>query len=475
MMPTAMAKTRSFTYRSQLPVPAAEVFDWHAREGALERLSPPWEPLTVIERTGGLEVGARTVVELPVGPLRRRWVAEHTAHQPGRMFQDTQREGPFRSFVHTHRMIPVGPGQSTLEDAISYELPMGAVGAFFGEAMVTRRLQRGFTYRHAVTRMDIERHARARARHSEPLHVAVTGASGLIGSALVPYLTTGGHRVTRLVRATPSEEGRVRWDPERGELNPDALEGVDAVVHLASASVSDGRWSDAQKKQILDSRVRGTRLIAETLAKMKRPPRVLICASGMNYYGHRGEELLDEASSKGRGFLSDVVEQWEAAAEPARQRGIRVVSLRISMVLTPKGGALQKLLTPFKAGVGGPVGSGTQWMSWISIEDLLGLVEHALVTDSLRGPVNAAAPGAVRNAEWGRTLGKVLRRPSVMPLPAPVVRAAFGQMGEELLLSSVRLEPKAALASGFQFELPELEPALRFLLGRQLESAPAAD
>ncbi len=465
MMKALMAKPQSYVARSQYPVPVSELFAWHERPGAFERLSPPWEDTELVERTGGLEVGARTVVRVPVaGPVKQTLVAEHTAYAPGELFQDTQREGPFHRWVHTHRMRPLGPDRSELEDAIEYELPLGAAGRWAGGRMVRARLERMFAYRHEVTRLDLERHARW--SKGRPLHVAVTGASGLVGSALVPFLQGGGHRVTRLVRSAPKATDEVQWDPDGAGLNPAALEGVDAVVHLASSTVSRWPWTDAVKAEIRDSRVRGTRLIAEALGKMSRPPRVLVCASGISFYGSQGDTPLTEQSPKGEGFLSDVVEAWEAAARPARDRGIRVVSLRIGMVLSPRGGALRALLPVFRAGAGGRVASGTQRTPFISIEDVLGATLFALQTPELSGPVNAVSPVSVTNAEFTRTLAKVLKRPAVLPMPEVAVRRVLGQMGVELLLQSANLAPKALLDAGFTFAQPELEGALRFLLGR---------
>jgi uncharacterized protein len=296
------------------------------------------------------------------------------------------------------------------------------------------------------------------------MRIAVTGSRGLLGSALVPELTAAGHEVVRLVRG-PAGAGELPWDPSR-PLDAAALEGCDAVVHLAGENVSDGRWSAAKKRRIRESRVLGTRTLCAALAASKRPPDVLLSASAVGYYGDRGDALLDEASEPGRGFLAEVCQEWEAACAPAAARGVRVVCLRTGVVLTPKGGALRKLLTPFRLGGGGPIGSGRQWMSWIALDDVLGALRHALLTPSLRGPANLVAPGPVPNAEFARTLGRVLRRPALLPLPAFAVKAALGEMGEALLLASARAQPAQLLRSGYAFRLPDLEGALRHLLGR---------
>ncbi len=306
--------------------------------------------------------------------------------------------------------------------------------------------------------------------------VAVTGASGLIGSALVTGLTSAGHRVVRVVRgagaASVAGQRLARWDPESGALEPSALAGADAVVHLAGESVAGGRWTEAKKRRIRSTRVDVTRRLAEALPRLERPPRLLVSASAVGYYGDRGSEILREDSSPGPGFLAEVCREWEAATDPAARAGIRVVRLRIGMVLSRRGGALGAMLTPFRLGAGGPVGSGVQWVSWIAIDDLVGAILHALATESLAGPVNAVAPEPVTNRELARTLGRVLRRPALLPLPAVAARLLFGQMADELLLASARVEPARLRATGFTFRHARLEDALRHELGRPHRTRP---
>lgn len=298
------------------------------------------------------------------------------------------------------------------------------------------------------------------------MKVLVSGSSGLIGSALVPSLTAGGHSVTRLVRSKLKKgEAEVWWDPLGGTLDATGLDGFDGVVHLAGENIT-GRWTARKKAKIRDSRVKGTELLAQTLAGRAQPPKVMVCASAVGYYGDRGDEILREGSPPGSGFLAQVCTEWEAAAEPARQKGIRVVHLRMGVVLSPDGGALAKMLPPFKMGVGGKVGSGNQYMSWIALDDVVGAIEHALTTEALRGPVNAVAPYPVTNLEFTQALGRVLSRPTVFPMPAGAARLAFGQMADELLLASARVEPARLSASGYRFRYPTLESALRHLLGK---------
>jgi uncharacterized protein (TIGR01777 family) len=298
------------------------------------------------------------------------------------------------------------------------------------------------------------------------MHVLVSGASGFVGSALVPALTAAGHPVTRLVRSTPRPgQAEIPWNPATRSIGTPALEGLDAVVHLAGDNLASGRWSAAKKASIRKSRVQGTALLCEALAQLVRPPKVLLSASAIGYYGDRGAAILREESPPGTGFLAEVCQAWEAATAPAVQRGIRVVYLRFGMVLSAAGGALAKMLTPFRLGIGGVVGTGQQYMSWIALDDALGVIQHALSTETLHGPVNVVAPQAVTNQEFTTTLGTVLRRPTRLPLPAFAARLVFGEMADALLLASTRVAPARLIAAGYTFHHPTLAEALQHLLG----------
>jgi uncharacterized protein len=297
------------------------------------------------------------------------------------------------------------------------------------------------------------------------MNILVSGSTGLVGKALVSSLTRAGHQVTRLVRSQPGPgEKDIQWDPAVGSLDSSRLEGLDGVVHLAGESIAQGRWTAEKKARIRNSRVKGTQLLADALAQRVQQPKTLICASAIGYYGNRGAEILREESSPGSGFLPDVCREWEAATKPAANSGIRVVNLRTGLVLSSAGGALPKMLPPFKLGIGGKLGTGQQYMSWISIDDLVGIIQHALEKSSLSGPVNAVSPHPVTNLEFTKTLGRVLARPTIFPVPAFAVRSMFGQMGEDLLLASARVEPARLAGSGYIFRYPELEGALRHVL-----------
>jgi uncharacterized protein (TIGR01777 family) len=452
-----------FVRRTHLDAPADAVFRWHERPGAFERLTPPWEAVRVVERHGGIADGGRVVLRMGPGPFGVRWVAAHRDYIAGEQFRDEQIAGPFARWVHTHRVEPDGGRGCWLEDRIEYALPCGALGALVGGGYTRRKLARMFRYRHQITGGDVAAHARTGGLGA--MKILVSGASGLIGGTLVPFLSSGGHEVIRLGRGR-KRAGTATWDPDKGTIDREALEGLDAVVHLAGENISTGRWTAQKKARIHDSRVHGTRLLCEALAGLQRPPSVLVAASAIGFYGNRGRDIVDEDSAPGGGFLADVCKEWEAATAPAVARGIRVVNMRFGVVLSGNGGALASMLTPFKIGAGGPIGGGEQYVSWIAIDDAADAILFALTTPSLSGPVNAVAPTPVTNAELTRTLGAILSRPAVLPMPAFAVRLLFGEMGDELLLSSTRVEPHRLRTAGFTFRFPVLEPALRHLLGR---------
>lgn len=453
-----------FVRRVHLPVSAAEVYRWHTRPGAFERLNPPWEPVEIVGRSGGVEDGGRVTLRVPLGPFRKEWVAEHRDCRVGSQFRDVQVRGPFAHWDHLHRLEPDGPAACYLEDRIEYAPPLGPVGRLLGAGLVRDKLERVFAYRHRILMHDLAAHA---AKGARAMNVLITGSSGLVGAALTPFLTTGGHEVTPLVRSAPGAgERAISWDPDAGRVSAAAIEGFDAVVHLAGESIATGRWTVAKKARIRDSRVKGTRLLCETLAGLKRPPKVLVSASAIGYYGSRGEEVLTESSESGSGFLAEVCREWEAATAPALDHGIRVVNLRFGVILSPRGGALAKMLLPFKMGAGGRIGSGRQYVSWIALDDVIGAVHQALIVEALRGPVNVVAPRPVTNTEFTKTLGRVLGRPTLLPMPAFAARLAFGEMGDALLLSSQRVEPVRLRETKYAFQYPELEGALRHLLGK---------
>lgn len=450
--------------RTDMPVSAPELYRWHARPGAFSRLVPAWESVRVLSGEPRIdEDGARFEMRVGRPPLAFRWVAEQLNHEEGRRFVDVQRRGPFARWVHEHLFERHGPDACTLVDRIDWALPAGLLGAAVGGRAVRRRLDRTFAYRHAVTRADLERHRPW--RDAPPLRVAVTGSSGLLGTALCDFLTTGGHEVLRVVRRPARGPGEISWEPEAGRIEREKLEALDAVVHLAGENIAAGRWTDARMAAILASRTKGTRLLARTLPSLASPPKAFLSASASGYYGPRGDAPVDESAPSGSGFLGVVCRGWEEAADHAARRGIRTAILRFGVLLSPRGGALAKMLPAFRLGAGGPIGGGRQGFPWIALDDAVYAIHH-LIRTNVAGPVNVVAPRPVPQREFARTLGRVLRRPAVAPLPAFAVKLLFGQLGEEALLSGAFLVPAALVASGFTFTLPDLEAALARDLGR---------
>lgn len=446
-------------FSSVVDAPITEVFDWHTRPGAFTRLSPPWQPMRLVSETDSLRDG-RATLALPGG---LRWVAQHQAggYDPPRRFVDAIGGDqlaalPARTMLrwkHTHDFVDIGDDRTRVIDRVDTSVP-GAL------------LRPMFVYRHRQLADDLAAHRRAAEHGLAPLTIAVTGSSGLVGAALTAFLRTGGHRVVALVRRTARGADEREWNPE--DPHPALLEGVDAVIHLAGASIA-GRFTQAHRKAIRDSRIGPTRRLAELLGRSEGKPAVLVSASAIGYYGFdRGDETLTEDSARGDGFLADVVDDWEAAATPAEQAGIRVVRVRTGIVQSPQGGTLKLMRPLFSAGLGGRLGDGRQWLSWIGIDDLVDIYHRALWDGSLSGPVNAVAPQPVRNSEYTRTLAGVLHRPAVLPVPALGPRLLLGAQGaRELACASQRVSPAKLAAAGHHFRQPGLEEALRHLLGRQ--------
>ena len=405
----------------------------------------------MLERSGGIREGARTAVSVRVGPARFRWVAVHRDFVEGRRFVDEQVEGPFSHWIHEHRFEPEGPGAMRYTDRIELGPAFGTVGAAAVRLLARPRVERMLAYRHATLRDDLAAHARH--RDGPRLRVAVTGATGLLGTALIPFLTTGGHEVIAVSRRRGLRDA-IHWDPAAGAIDHAGLEGLDAVVHLAGETVGT-RWSDHRKRRIRNSRVEGTMLLAEALAGLRRPPRVLVSASAMGVYGNRGDEVLTEdALPEGppADFFVELGRDWESAADPALAAGIRVVNPRFGLVLTPAGGALARMLPPFLLGAGGPLGGGSQWVSWISIDDAIGVIHHALFTDELAGPVNTAAPEPVTSRELRSDAGA--RAEAARPAAGPGAGAQAPLRRDGRHRAPVQSAPVRRPAAGLGLHLP---------------------
>ena len=458
----------SVTRRSSMPVSVEALWAWHTRPGALERLLPPWDPVHVVSRTGGLANGTRVTLSVPFGPLRLRWTSEHRDVNPPDGFVDAQIAGPFAHWEHLHAMRADGPASSSLEDRITFQGPAGPIGRAVARRSVAARLPALLRYRHETLAADLAAHARVADRPR--LTVGITGASGLVGTALRHFLTTGGHRVVRFVRSAAGGAGAdgpdvVAWDPQTGFPAPDRVPALDAVVHLAGAGVADRRWTPRRMALIRDSRVQGTSSLAKALAALPRPPRTLLCASAIGFYGFDGRTPIDETAPMGDGFLAAVCGRWEAAADPARAAGLRVAHLRLGLVLTPAGGILKPLSRVFRAGAGGVVGSGAQGMSWVGLDDVIGAFHHALFDDGIAGPVNVTAPEPVANAAFTAALGRAVHRPTLIPAPAFGLRLLLGrQMADETALSSGWILPSRLEAAGYAFRHRRLDDALAHYL-----------
>jgi uncharacterized protein len=453
-----------FEWRSTIPVRLAELYAWHTRGSAYDRLLPPWLHLKVLERPAEIADGARLAVRYRGAPLPGHWTATFAGVLAERQIVLRQTRGPFAIWEHTISFTSLEAERSEVLDRVEYTRSTGRLTTLPGETSLRARLEPVMRFRHARTRDDLVRHAAWQA--SPRLKVAVSGASGFIGTSLVAYLQSAGHDVVRLVRRPAAGHDEIEWNPAAGHLDPAQLEGVDAVVNLAGASIASV-WTAARRQAILASRVQATQTLAAAIAGLPSPPKVLISASAVGAYGSRGSEDISETSALGDGFLAHVCREWEAAALPAGEAGVRVVNPRFGLVMSTVGGSLAKMLPAFRAGLGGRLGDGRQWWSWVSLDDLLGALEWLLHDEQLSGPVNITAPYPLTNAEFTKALARVLRRPAALAAPRGVLTGLLRGMADEMLLASQRVLPSRLSTQGFRFIHPTLEPALRFELGRQ--------
>ena len=470
-----------FIASTDLPVQPETAFSYHDRPGALDRLLPPWQNLRIVKRSSSIHVGEQVLMKIgtPLGfPVS--WLAEHTVYDPPRLFVDQTIKGPVAYWRHEHHFEARGESGCTLTDSIDYRLPMGWLGQTLGGSYFTSELRRMFRYRHQVTRDDLS--LQQRWTSPSPLRIAVSGSSGMVGTQLVALLRTAGHTVLPLrrpeaLRNKPRNEpsskaerkeslGYLEWSPTSGLTNPKEAEGLDVVIHLAGKGIAEQRWSEAVKKEIRDSRVLATQKLSSQLASLDLPPKVFISASAIGFYGNRGDEVLDESSAPGEGFLPEVAQQWEQAADPLRSLGkTRVVHPRLGVVLHPRFGAMAKLLTPIRLGLGGPMGSGRQYWSWISIDDCIGAMYHLMMDSRAEGGVNLVTPEPLTNKQFVEKIAKELWRPAFFPTPSFGLKLLLGEMAGPLLLDSTRCVPAKLSSLGYQFRHPQLSEAVRYLLG----------
>ncbi len=454
---------RIYTKKTTINVPVEQLFAWHARNGAILRLTPPWAPLKLISRSGrGIDKGVQVRFRMNLFKIPMIWEAEHIDYQENVLFKDHQTKGPFGKWVHTHLFHAQGINASIMEDRVAFKLPLSFLSfPFYGHAK--KQLARVFDYRHRVLKHDLEH----RADKVKKQRILISGASGTIGSILVPFLRTCGHEVIRLVRNRSNlADDALFWDPYKNILDMEKAGPIDGVINLNGVDISRGKWTDKQKRLILDSRVIPTRFLAEKISEMANPPSIFISSSAIGLYGDGKDRVLTENETKGDSFISSVCDQWEAATLKAEAAGIRTVQLRIGVVLTPAGGALARMMLPFSLGLGTRLSHGDQYMSWISMDDALGGILHILENRAIKGPVNLTAPHPVTNKEFTRSLGRVFSRPAFFVIPRWLAMGLWGNMGKETLLTSARVVPEKLVKTGFVFEHNELTPALKDMLGR---------
>lgn len=453
-----------------------QLFQYHANPGALNRLIPPWEKISIERRADSLAVGAEVIIKNSLFGVPVRWHAKHTMLDQPNHFQDIQLSGPFRSWIHDHYFENSSQGFSQLRDRIQYELKFGAAGKL-GQGIVRNKLQAMFAFRHHTTKSDIQlQNYLASHIGDSKLKIGITGSNGLIGKRLVDLISVMGHQAVRIVRPEsicsqsdfPLSSTQAVWDAKKGFQDPSAVENLDAVVHLAGKGIASSRWTVAVKQAIRSSRVEGTLAFVRDLTKLKVPPKALVCASGVGIYGNCGDQILNEESPAGDDFLSNLARDWEAAALSFAQAGGRVALGRLGIALHPRDGALSKLLMPFLLGAGGAVGNGRQYWGWIDVDDAAGAFLTLAANPHCQGPYNLVAPEQVDNQTFARTLANVLRRPSFLPAPAFALRLLLGEMADAMLLASARASSERLQQLQFPFRNPTLESCLRHVLGRQV-------
>ncbi len=446
-----------------IKAPIFRVFQWHARDGAISRLTPPWAPLKMISRRGtGIDIGVNVIFEIKVFGIPMIWEAEHFDYKENEVFKDRQVRGPFSKWIHTHRFTPDGENSTIMEDKVEFKLPFGFLSQpFYGFAK--KEFERMFHYRHRILKHDLEYDA----DKSPEKRILISGASGTVGSHLVPYLRTCGHKVVRLVRKKENLlVDELSWDPYKGVLDLENAGHFDAVINLNGIDISRGRWTNRQKRKIIDSRTYPTRLLVKKISHLDIKPEVFLSSSAIGFYGDKSDQELTEPDENGACFIAKVCRRWENQTQAAASAGIRTVQLRIGIVLTPAGGALARMAIPFMVGCGVRVGKGQQYMSWISMDDLLSSILYIINTPKIKGPVNLTAPEPVTNTVFSKKLAKVFSKKVFFIMPKLLVTLLWGQMGKETLLASANVKPEKLLDHGFKFQHETLLPALKDLLGR---------
>ncbi len=460
-----------FVKRVKLSSNIETVFEYHTHEEAINRLIPPWSPLQVLKSNTDLKNGTIAILRLKIGPFGIRWIAQHSGYIQNRQFQDRMIKGPLKYWLHTHSFIPNEINNCIMEDRIDYSPPFGLLaGNNFINKKIGDKLYQLFYYRHHILKNDMN--LLKLVGNNNGKKVLITGSTGLIGSALVPFLNTvGNHHITRMVRPLSKYRDNntriVKWDPEKDKIDIDNLNGFDTIIHLGGENIF-GRWSNSKKRKLFDSRIKTTRFLCDSLSKLKSPPSTLICASAIGFYGSQGSNVLTEETSPGSGFLSDVCQKWEDSTESAKSIGIRVINARFGMVLTPKGGILQKLVKPSVLKIGLKFPDENQYVSWVSIEDVIGCILYFIRDSSIKGPVNVVSPNPIKMSEFMKVLSQVLDNKIIVPIAKSPLKLAFGEFADYVVSSSSYVLPKKLALAGYTFLNTNLENTLRLLLGRQI-------
>ncbi|NCG42391.1 MAG: TIGR01777 family protein [Euryarchaeota archaeon] len=457
-----------FTHKKQYEASKQELWNWYNSPGAFRRIMPEWVGIKPVQ-VGSLKDGEETIFKVSIGPIKRKWIARHHSVVENETFSDRMMKGPFGKWNHQHSFV--GSGNNTeIQDTIDWKLPLHILTGWTAAITVIPRMNQMFRYRSEKVANDLTQIQKTRDFPRQ--RVLVSGSTGMIGLQLCAFLEAAGHEVHRLLRidsklpADINSENVIRWNDKTGDIIKGDMNGFDSVIHLAGAGIGDKRWSQKRKDIIRNSRVIPTSNLSKILAGLDQPPKAFLSGSAIGYYGDQGTTLVDESSSKGDGFLSEICSEWEQASSVAEEAGIRVSHLRSGIVISPLGGALAKLLLPTKMGGGGPVGGGRQIQSWISLDDEIYAIHHLMMQDTSQGAYNLTSPNSVSQKVFAKKLGRVLRRPAFMPLPKFALQLMFGEMGKVLIIEGQDVKPTRLQESGFIFTHSDLENCLRNCLGR---------
>ena len=461
-----------FIRQVEIPHEVLDAFNYHARYRALDRMIPPWSFLKVIKRNNGLENGATCILGIQYGPLKFEWIANHFGYIKGQIFQDEMIKGPLKTWKHSHSFTPNKFNGCIVEDKIEYSLPYGLNTFNIFKNRFDKTLNQMFTYRHQILNHDLKLWTILKENRGK--RILISGSTGLIGSALIPFLdTVGEHKISRLIRPSSKESARGNnsnfrvWDPKTGIVNPSDLEEFDAIIHLCGENIG-GRWSKAKKKRIYDSRVRTTELLCNTIKKLKKPPSTLVCASAIGYYGSKDEQVVTEETKAGDGFLADLCADWEAEAKSVESIGVRVVNARFGLILSPKGGILKLLSLASCLRTGIEFGKGSNVFNWVSIEDVIGSILYSIGNTTIHGPINIVSPNPVKATDFTKIISKIQQNLIFLKIQHKFMKLIMGEFADTISQSNGVVKPQTLLTCGYPFMNPNLEDAVRFLLGRQI-------